>query len=217
MRKVIAESVRKPETVVMDQRRAKTVRQYVVYQLKLIELLHLTLISFHMTDHKLAPENVMGHGADRFVETLLGSVVTAFMSLVDHRDSTNIRDIWRELFPKHSKAIDRVWQARIAPGEAVMKQYRDRAGAHGDKAPKYFAAKISLFGKRDVVLNAMNTFLRLSVLLLKRQPEEVPELNSQVESVLLDIELTFPNGSFNRTWLKQMHLIEAGNFSKRYS
>ena len=200
----------------MDQRRAKIVRQYVVYQLKLIELLHLMLISFHLTDHKLAPENVMGHGSDRFVETLLGTIVSTFTSLVDHPKSTNIRDIWKELFPKHSKAIDRVWLTRIAKGEKVMKRYRDQAGVHGDTAPKYFAAKLSLMENRDIVLSSMDTFLRLSLLLLKRQPKEVPELSSQVEGVLLDIELSFSNGSFNRTWLRQMHLIEPGNFSKKY-
>jgi len=150
------------------------------------------LLSFHVTNHELPPENVMGHDSDQFVEILLGVIVTTFMSMVDHPDSTNILEIWKKLYPRHAKAVDRLWAFKISPGERIMKRYRDQGGAHGDDAPKYLAAKLRLIAQREIVLDALFAFQRLSVLLLKRQPKEVPELQSDTEAVLLDVELKFP-------------------------
>lgn len=200
----------------MSAPRDKAVRQYVVFHLKLMEVLHLMLLSFHLSDTESCPDNVLGHGVGRFKETLLGATVTAFISIVDGPKSTNIREIWKELYPWHATAIDRIWTTKISAGESVMKAYRDQAGAHGDRPQKYFAAKQALLRDNAQVLAALGTFYRLSICLLKRQSKELPDLASEIEEALFDIELAFPGGAFNRRWLREMYLIERGPYTKRF-
>ena len=201
----------------MNAEREKAGRQYVVFHLKLIEVLHLTLLSVHLRDTGTYPPNVLGHGVTEFQETLLGATINAFMSIADKQTSTNARAIWKQLYPKHAKAIDRVWNRRISSGESLMKSYRDRAGVHGDAPYKYFAAKLGLLSNTEQVLDALDAFHGLSVCLLKRLRKELPELSSEIEKTLLDIELKldFP-GSFNRKWLRKMHLTESGNYTKKF-
>ena len=98
-----------------------------------------------------------------------------------------------------------------------MKEYRDRAGAHGDAVEKYFPAKVRLFRERDRILVALDAFLRLSILLTKKQMKENPSLESEIEAVLLDVELRFSEGCFNRRWLREMQLIPTGRYSKRFT
>ncbi len=98
-----------------------------------------------------------------------------------------------------------------------MKHYRDRAGAHGDEVEKYFAAKLQLMRERDRVLASLDTFLRLSIRLTRKQPRENPGLESEIEAVLLDVELGFSEGSFNRRWLREMQLVPTGRYNKRFS
>ena len=201
----------------MGEERALAVRQYIVFRVKIIELLHLMLLSFQLSETRVCPVNVMGHGIDRFKETLLGSCVTTFMAMSDDPKSTNIRKIWKLLYPRHAKAIDRIWNAHITPGEKTMKFFRNKAGAHGDRPQKYFEGKIRLFTDKQQVLTALATFCGLSVCLLRRQDKEIPGLSSELEGVLLDIDLNFPEGKcFNRRWLREMHLVDSGSYSKKF-
>jgi hypothetical protein len=202
----------------MKAHRHKLVRQHIVFHLKLIEVLHLSLLSIHLEDSGVCPDNELSHGVPEFKETLLGTTVSLFMSLCDNpKQSTNARTIWKQLYPNHAKAIDRIWDRRITPGESVMKLYRDKAGVHGDDLDQYINAKVSLIENKQLALNAMDAFYRLSIRLLKRQAKELPEFNSEIEGVLLDTELRFPNKSFNRGWLRKMRLIESGPFTKKFS
>ena len=198
--------------------RAKTVRQYIVFHLKSMELLHLILLSLHLHESGEYPRNALGHGVDRFKETLLSVTVSTFVSLCDERSSTHSRKLWNELYPRHAGAIDRVWCRRIAPGEQIMKAYRDQAGAHGDVPHRYFGAKRDLYARYAAVLSALNSYLSLSTCLLRRQKNEIPELNAEIESALLEIELKWApgQGSFNRKWLQKMLVIESGPYTKVY-
>lgn len=61
----------------MNGQRAEAVRQDVVYRLKLMELLHLGLLSFLLSDTGACPGNELGLGVGRFTETLPGATVHA--------------------------------------------------------------------------------------------------------------------------------------------
>ena len=198
----------------MTPERVKVVGQYLVFRLKLIEVLHLMLLSFHLLDTKIAPANTLGHESERFRESLLGATITIFMSICDGPESTNARKIWRKLHASEADEIDQFWTDNISPGEEVMKLYRNRAGAHGDQPSKFFAAKIELIQKKQLVFEALDAFLALATCLLKKEADTIPELASEIEQVLLDIELKFPNGSFNRRWLREMKLVESGSYRK---
>ena len=201
----------------MAHDRASAVRQYVVYHLKLVEMLHLMLMNTHFLESQVAPFNLMGHGIDQFRETLLGATVSAFMSIADKPSSTSIQEIWKLLYPRHAKAIDRIWKGRISAGQSAMKRYRDKAGVHGDRPHEFFAAKLGLIQDKEQILTALDAFLRLSILLHKRQPKDCPELSSEIEGVLLDVELASPGtGSFNRRWLRMMQLIDSGPYTKKF-
>jgi hypothetical protein len=174
------------------------------------------LLSFYLTDTGLTPANVMGHGADRFVETLLSTIVTTFISLCDGPDSTNAREVWKKLHPSRAAEIDEVWEREILAGEKVMRQYRNKAGAHGDSLHKYLDAKTSLIQEKEVVLRALRTFLGLSTSLFRDQESVLPTLPADIESVLLDVELSRPELVLNRRWLRSMHLTESGPFTKKF-
>ena len=92
----------------MNDERTSVTSQYIVFHLKLLEVLHLTLLSFHLSTTRSAPDNTLGHGVDRFKESLLSATVTAFVAIVDNPKSTHARHIWRKLYPKHCRAIDRI-------------------------------------------------------------------------------------------------------------
>ncbi len=198
----------------MDAKRTALVQQYIVLHLKELEVLHLILLNLHLLETNVAPENVLGHSADRFRETLLNATVVAFMALSDKPKSTSVREIWRQLHPKCAKAIDHIWEKHISAGEAVMKAYRDQAGAHGDRLDKYLAGKLGLYASNKVVVEALQAFYGLSLCLLRRQAKDAPDLAAEIDAALLDAELKIPNGSFDRKWLRQMHLIESGSYSK---
>lgn len=198
----------------MNAERAALIQRYVVLHLKEVEVLHLTLLSFHLSDTGTAPDNVMGHDVDDFKETLLGATVIAFMAISDNPKSTNVRDIWRQLHPRCARAIDRTWEKHISAGEAAMKTYRDQAGAHGDRLDKYLNGKLKLSIENKVILEALEGFYRLSISLMKRQTKDAPDLASEIEAVLLDAELRIPNVSFNRKRLRKMHLLQSGPYKK---
>lgn len=201
----------------MTSERRKALRQYVVYHLKLVELLHLFLLTMGLAEGSPVPENVMGHGPEPFRETLLNAVVVTFMTIADERSkNTHVKTIWRVIYPRHARAIERIWSRQVVPGVAVMKEYRDKAGAHGDDIQKYLDAKFRLQRERELVLASLDAFLRLSIRLTSKQEKENPTLDSEIEAVLLDVELGFSKGSFNRRWLRQMRLIPAGPFTRRF-
>ena len=94
-----------------------------------------------------------------------------------------------------------------------MKAFRDQAGAHGDRLGKYLAGKQGIHQHTNKVLTALQAFLSLSLCLNNREDDEQPELASDIEEVLLEMELSVPI-SFNRKWLKKMHLLRRGNYTK---
>lgn len=198
----------------MNAARTSLIQRYIVLHLKEMEVLHLTLLSFHLSDTGVAPNNVLGHEVDSFKETLLGATVVAFMAISDKPKSTSVRDIWRQLHPRCARAIDRIWEKHISPGEAVMKAYRDQAGAHGDQLDKYLNGKLGLFTESKVILEALEAFYGLSICLAKRQAKDAPDLASEIEAALLDAELRIPKRSFNRKWLRNMHLLQSGPYRK---
>ena len=200
----------------MTPERAKIVGQYVVFRIKLIEVIHLILLSFDLKDTKAPPANSLDHGSERFRETLLGVTVTTFMTMCDGPKSTNARRIWKALHASEADEIERLWNEKILPGETIMKGYRDQAGAHGDEPSKFFMAKIQLMQEKELVITALDAFLALATCLLKKEAEVMPELASEIEQILLDIELRFPNGYFNRRWLREMKLVESGSYSKTF-
>jgi len=75
---------------------------------------------------------------------------------------------------------------------------------------------MGLFAEKAKVMSALGAFLGLSICLLKRQAKELPDVSSKMEATLLDIELGFPQGAFNRRWLRTMHLIQPGPYTRKF-
>jgi hypothetical protein len=201
----------------MTPERKKVVGQYVVFRLKLIETIHLILLSLDLKDRKTYPSNELGHESKHFCESLLGVTITSFLTMCDDPKSTNARAIWRELHPAEAHEIGEFWKSKIKPGVIAMKGYRNSAGAHADKPSKYFAAKVAVLREQKVIVEAIDAFLLLATCLLRHEAERNPSLDAEIEQILLDIELTEPSlkdSSFNRKWLKDMKLIGGGSYRK---
>ena len=97
-----------------------------------------------------------------------------------------------------------------------MQRFRDKAGAHADDLRQYFEAKMYLFESKDKIITALDAFFGLAVHLLALQDERLPTLDSETEALLLDLELSWPDKSLNRTWLRQMKLTQPGPYRRLF-
>jgi len=189
-------------------------RRYAVFRIKLIELLHLTALTRDISSALYCPTNTLGHEARHFSDTLYGLTISSFISITDP-NGTDVKPIWLILFPKHSRAIERIWTSNITPGWKVMKAFRDSAGFHGDKPQKYFAARLSLATGGAAVIKAPDSFHSLSACLHRRESKELPEFLAESEQLLLGVEIRHRK-SFNRRWLREMGLIRLGAYHKKF-
>jgi hypothetical protein len=139
--------------------RKDDLRRYVIWRMKSLELLHFYLLLFDLNNKRYCPENMLGHDARMFASSIRTVTISWLATFVDQsRDGMNVFDLWRRLFPKHRKEIDRVWK-RLEPQLELIKTFRDRVGFHADTALKYFAARDRIRGKNPELQAAMDSFI----------------------------------------------------------
>jgi len=195
-----------------EQMRRDALRRYLVYKMKLMELIHLNVLWRELNDEKFAPANAMNHTGREFSQSLRIFILSSFCTIVDQSNGgLNVFKLWRELFPKHLKEIDHLWN-EIEPRWKILRDFRDNCGFHGSTPKRYFEAKQQLLDNPEVAV-AVQTFLRLAKRFLDLQDEELPDFASEVESFLLDLELE-SNISVSRDALKRLLILPRGNYTR---
>ena len=183
-----------------DQIRKRALHRYVIFKMKLIELLHLHLVWKALNDDLFTPPNVMGHDGTDFADTLRTVLLSWYMTLVD-KNGLDVFPLWLELFPKHRKRIENL-RNETDPQLNILREFRDRVGFHGDTPGKYFNARKKLKMSHADISAALQKFLDLAVFLAKREEKELSDFVPEAESLFLDLELEF-GLKIKRQWMKK--------------
>jgi hypothetical protein len=196
--------------------RKDALRRYFVYTMKLIELFHFHILWGALANENFVPENVMGHSGRNFAESVRTVLLSWYCTIVDStQGGLNVFNIWRELFPNHRDEIERV-RLEIEPHWEILRSFRDKCGFHADTPQKYFLAKQKMLNKPQVA-KAVQDFLDLAVLLIKREEEELPDFVPEVESFLLDFELGEGNMGIRRDALKKLLILPQTKYKRFFN
>src|SRR5438128_2633149 len=97
---------------------------YLVYRQRIKEFLHLFLLWDAMRSGGTPPQNVLGHRAEEFANTLRTATIGWLASLVDeHAAALNVFDLWLKIFPERSVDIIRV-RDEIRPHLKLLTDFR---------------------------------------------------------------------------------------------
>jgi hypothetical protein len=184
--------------------RRNALKRYVIYRLKLQELLHFQLLFLELNSGEICPKNIMDHDSVEFASSMRVVAVSWWVTFVD-KNALNVFDLWRELFPKHKAKINKLWK-QIEPTWQVLVDYRNRCGFHADTPMRYFGAKAALLDNGKQVTKDIQDFITLSVLLIRAEEKELPDLASATEELLLNVELKFGYG-VNRSAFRKAGIL----------
>jgi hypothetical protein len=185
--------------------RKDALRRYLIYRMKLTELLHLHLLWCALQEDKFVPKNILGHDGQDFALSVRTVVLGWLCTILDQSsDGLNVFDLWRLLFPKHRKKIENAW-SEIAPHWGALREFRDKCGFHADTPRHYFAARQSVLDNPQAA-KAVQDFLRLAIFFLRKENEELPDFVPAVEEFLLDFELE-SGASLKREFFKRSGIL----------
>jgi len=196
------------------QLRKNALRRYLVYRMKLMELIHFYLLWSSLNENAFYPENSLGQDGPDFADSLRTACLSWYCTIVDQSsDGLNIFELWRLLFPRHLRKIDRVW-SEVEPEWEVLREFRDKCGFHADTANKYFAARQRV-RETPKCAKALQRFLTLAIFFLRKEDQELPDFVSEVEECLLNVELGC-NVSVNRDRFKRLLILPRGNYKRLF-
>src|SRR5438132_9209370 len=109
-------------------------QEYRAYRVRLAQFLHFFLLYEKMKEGSDVPENVMGHKADKFANSLQVATLGWLASLVDTNNSAlNVFRLWKRLFPARSAQIEAV-EASIQPQLKTLIKFRNEVAFHANKS-----------------------------------------------------------------------------------
>lgn len=195
--------------------RRHALQRYVVYRLKLQELLHYELLFLALQNGEFCPKNVMDHESAEFAASMRTVAISWWVTFVD-KNGLDVFDLWRELFPKHKAKIDKLWK-QIEPTWQILVDYRNRCGFHADKPLRYFGAKAQLLNNGKQVTKDIQDFIALAVFFIRQEEKELPDLPDATEHLLLDVELKFGNAVKRAGFRKAGLLPLSAKFTKVFA
>ena len=139
---------------------------YLVYRQRILEFLHLFLLWEAMQAAGKPPQNVMGHGADDFANTLRTATIGWLASLVDKDGSAlNVFDLWLKIFPERSADIVRV-RDEIRPHLKLLTYFRNNTAFHANKSVNRHV-QVRQAIRNPAMSKATQSFLGLCIDLLR--------------------------------------------------
>lgn len=175
-------------TMSEHEMRKHALRRYVVFRVKAMEFLDIATLRQALKAKEFCPRTPVNRTSNDFADSLRTVQLSWFALFVDKsHDGLNVIELWKELFPKHRQAIQDAW-TRMAPAWDVLREFRDRAGFHADKPPRFFNARRRVLLENRLVTGALNEFEQLFKILLNAEGTELPELEQAVDSLLDELE-----------------------------
>ena len=181
--------------------RSDALRRYLVFRIKVIEMLDIMVVRQAALDGNLA---VAGRLPKDFVDSLYTPFVSWFALLVD-KNGMDVIKLWRELFPKHRKEIDSTW-ARIKPAWEIIRRFRDKAGFHADRPRAFFRARFEVIEHQQKLARALDDFQKLLNTIFDAETAELPDFEKAVGEFLDEME-TEHHRKYNRAKFKRYLMI----------
>jgi hypothetical protein len=167
--------------------RKHALRRYLVFRVKLIEMLDIGAVRQAAASDQLSVPNPVGRIPKDFADSIRTVQLSWFALLVDKNGMDAIK-LWRELFPNHKKEIDETW-ARIKPiWDGVIRNFRNRAGFHADGPRKFFGARHDIVVQNEKISEALEDFRRLFSAIVKAEEKELPDFPKAVDDFLDEME-----------------------------
>lgn len=157
--------------------------EYLVYQIRVLELLEIFQIEIDIIEGRYEPR-MLGHGRDEFMTTIRTYWTGLFASLIDkNKDSLNVFDVWKELYPDRTEEIEAVWEKLKGVVEAI-RAFRNNVAFHVNSSLKaYMRVRGDFYDNRKEVVAAVQEFLGLATLLMREQ-REIPDFEARVDRTL---------------------------------
>ena len=139
---------------------------YCIYRQRIEEFLHLFLLWDAMLAGGSVPNNVMGHEAEHFANTLRTATLGWLASLVDeHKSALNVFDLWLKIFPERQADIVKV-RDEIRPHLKLLIEFRNKTAFHANKSLDQHR-KVRKALQNPAMSTATQSFLALCIDLLK--------------------------------------------------
>jgi hypothetical protein len=165
--------------------REHALRRYIVFRVKAMEFLDLNTVRQTLRTNQFNP--VPQFRPPIFMSDSVRTVVLSWFALFVDKNGMDVIKLWIELFPKHAKQIQETW-TRIEPAWDAIREFRDRASFHADKPKKFFGARHRVLTERPQFDAAVEEFRKLFSTLLKAEPKELPDLETELDSLLDELE-----------------------------
>ena len=183
----------------------KQVGTYLVYRMKLNELIHLHVLFRHLHSGGCG-DAIDGVDSQIVLNTIRTCAMAWFITLFD-QNGVNIFDLWKVMFPHYRNRIA-LYQATIEPNLARLRTFRNRSAFHADPAfIRFFTPRVEMQQHTQQDTETLQRFLRLAAFLLKREHTVDPDLQSRMLGVILDTELAL-SCRIRRRWLIDTNIID---------
>jgi hypothetical protein len=183
----------------------KEVSTYLVYRIKVNELIHLHMLWFSIKDGQCG-ESISGTD-NRIIRETLRTVAMAWFSTIVDRNGLNIFPLWEKMFPQYQKRIA-LYRAVIQPKLDLLRAFRDRTAFHAEPVfSKFFAPRKDMLDHIKEITTSVQHFLTLSKFLILREHTADPDLQSRMLDIILNTELEL-DCNIRRGWLIETNLID---------
>ena len=168
------------------QMRKDALRRYLVFRVKMIEMLDIALLRQTAAAGNISVPNPVDRLSKDFADSLRTSHLSWFALMID-KNGMDVIKLWSELFPKHRNQINETW-ARIKPAWDIIRGFRDKAGFHADQPRAFFKARFEVVAYQKEVTVALDDFRRLCITILHAETAELPDFTNAVDEFLTEME-----------------------------
>jgi hypothetical protein len=183
----------------------KQVGTYLVYRMKLAELMHLHFLFHHVYDGACG-DTIDGIDSQLVLDTLRTCALSWFVTLFDP-SGVNIFDLWEQMYPQYPWRLG-VYRKAVEPNLQRLRTFRNKSAFHADRVfSKFFAPRVQMQEHRKQDAETLQRFLRLAIFLLKREHTVDPDLYSRILGVVFDMELAL-DCKMSRKWIIDNRIID---------
>jgi hypothetical protein len=186
------------------QMRKDALRRYLVFRVKVIEMLDIGVVRQTAAAGDLSVPNPVGRLPKDFADSLRTPLLSWFALLID-KNGTDAIKLWSELFPNHRTQISETW-ARIKPAWGIIRRFRDKAGFHADNPRAFFGARRDVLANHKKLAAALEDFRRLFSTILHAETTELPDFPQVVDEFLDEMEAEH-HSRYNRTEFRRYLMI----------
>jgi len=186
------------------QMRRDALRRYLVFRVKLIEMLDIAAVRQAAVAGKLSVPNPVGRLPKDFADSLRTPHLSWFALLIDKNGMDAIR-LWSELFPKHRPQINETWK-RIKPAWDLIRGFRNKAGFHADEPRAFFRARHEVITHHQELAVALEDFRTLFSTILYAEAAELPDFPQAVDEFLDEMEAEH-HSKYSRVEFKRYLMI----------